>query len=51
VGCVEDHFWQRLCRVLGLDGMAEDERYGSWVRRIELSREYKFRAGGAFSAK
>ena len=39
VGCVEDHFWQRLCRVLGLDGMAEDERYGSWVRRIELSRE------------
>jgi len=39
VGCVENHFWQRLCRVLGLDGMAEDERYGTWVRRIELSRE------------
>jgi crotonobetainyl-CoA:carnitine CoA-transferase CaiB-like acyl-CoA transferase len=45
---VEDHFWQRLCRILGLDGMAEDERYGSWVRRIELSREINSALTGRF---
>jgi len=33
LGCVEEHFWQSLCRLLGLEEMAKNEEYGSWLRR------------------
>lgn len=39
VGCVEDHFWQSLCRVLSLADMAENEAYGTWQKRMEKARE------------
>jgi crotonobetainyl-CoA:carnitine CoA-transferase CaiB-like acyl-CoA transferase len=39
LGCVEDHFWQNLCKAMGLDDMAREERYATWARRMELSGE------------
>jgi crotonobetainyl-CoA:carnitine CoA-transferase CaiB-like acyl-CoA transferase len=39
LGCVEEHFWQSLCRLLGLEEMAKSEKYGSWLRRNALADE------------
>lgn len=39
VGCVEDYFWQNLCKALGLEDMAAKEEYATWVNRCERADE------------
>ncbi|MBI4773212.1 MAG: CoA transferase [Deltaproteobacteria bacterium] len=35
LGVVEDHFWDNLCRALGLEDLASDASLRSWVARNE----------------
>jgi crotonobetainyl-CoA:carnitine CoA-transferase CaiB-like acyl-CoA transferase len=39
IGCVELHFWQHLCKVLGLPEMANEQKYCHWYKRMELCKE------------
>jgi len=34
IGCVEDHFWKRICHVLNLEDLYHEERYNSWHKRM-----------------
>ncbi|GAB6274384.1 MAG: CaiB/BaiF CoA-transferase family protein [Peptococcaceae bacterium] len=39
VACVEDIFWNNLCRLLGRGDLAQKEEYRSWSRRNEHANE------------
>jgi crotonobetainyl-CoA:carnitine CoA-transferase CaiB-like acyl-CoA transferase len=39
IACVENHYWQKLCHLLGLTEMAGKKEYAEWVDRIERAKE------------
>lgn len=35
LGCVEEHFWEKLCHLLGLEELITNKRFNSWIKRME----------------
>lgn len=35
IGCVEKHFWKRFCEIVGLPELLLNEKYDSWIKRME----------------
>lgn len=47
VGCIEDHFWRRLCTAIGRPDLIDDPRYGSYTSRCRYADEVNAALGGA----
>lgn len=51
LGVEEDHFWERLCRVIGDEEMAKDPRYQTLFQRIKNRKEIRKYLQGIFLTK
>jgi len=48
VGCIEDHFWRRLCTAVGRPDLVDDPRFGSYTSRCRYADEINAALGEAF---
>jgi len=51
VGALEEHFWENLCKVLGLEELFNDTRYSTHKKRIENGKEISEKLRSVFLKK
>lgn len=39
IACVENNFWQNLCKLLDLHELERNEQYSTWIHRMEKAQE------------
>jgi crotonobetainyl-CoA:carnitine CoA-transferase CaiB-like acyl-CoA transferase len=48
VGCIEDHFWRRLCSAVGRPDLVDDPRFATYTSRCRHADEVNAALGEAF---
>jgi len=51
VGALEEHFWENLCKVLGLEELFNDTRYSTHKKRVENGKEISEKLRSVFLKK
>lgn len=51
LGALEEHFWEGMCKVLGLEELLDDPRYDTHKKRVENGDDISEKLKAAFSTK
>jgi crotonobetainyl-CoA:carnitine CoA-transferase CaiB-like acyl-CoA transferase len=51
VGCMEEHFWRRLCAVIGRADLIDDPRFASYPSRCRFATEVNAALADAFAER